>query len=217
MNDLVGLNLEAADEWDEFVSLVQFCVIDETPLEVTFNERGLDRSKSVVCVDCGIARYGLKRGCRECGSRMVGFRVRDSDREILDDPTKSMERVWFHATDNPDWLEDVIEAGVTVHLGSFATALNAAAMRSERDESYVWKIQINESATVVPWVAPDSVDKWIEDVEEFTANTGFDFLNYVNLYESPGSISMIGDPNMITILGMEVIDPLQAAKVYSGE
>lgn len=209
MIDIAGLDIQYLDEWNEFVDVVRSKVIDDTPLVIKINQRGIDRSKSVVCVQCGKTRYGIKTWCKECGSLEVGFRVREKDKSILSNPEESLQRTWFHATDNPDWMECVTEAEVTVHIGSYEAALSAAIERSLCESSYVFELKLLDTTSIAPWVCPDVVNLWNEEVDEFTENLEHDFINYVNLYESPGSISMIGDPKKLVIIGMTKVVPLE--------
>lgn len=89
----------------------------------------------------------------------------------LDDISIVKDVHWYHATSNPNWLEDVVYNNVPVHLGSEETALDRMRFLSSSvgsfespSEWFLFKLKLSRSATVAKHYVKDMVDDWANTV-----------------------------------------------------
>lgn len=188
---------------------------ENTPVSVilmppVFSEKEQDMM-NVQCI-CGEVHYGEFDGCTSCGSQEIdGYRITEEAHALISSVEQTKSTVWFHATEREDWEASLKTSGNTVHLGSKASAL--ALMRAEnmfREEKecfYLYQVRIDDTATVSPNTCPDLIYSWEEDSAALYASTQHDFVRYVNSCEDAGSVSLIGNPQKMTVIACDVTLP----------
>lgn len=163
-------------------------------------------SKSVECI-CGKARYGVDYKCR-CGARTAdinGYRVKEEDRELIENKKAVKNRFWYHSTTKEGWAELMKSEGVPVHLGneqaSFERAVDNNASGSSSSEYYLYKVKLKAFSSVADNVCPDLNNEWSDTVKDLKGNLGGkDFVRYVNSYEDAGSVSLYGNPSKFKVV-----------------
>lgn len=189
-------------------------VISEHPY--VFNpEVGFAGNGNAECV-CGVVRYCPLSRCDVCkSSEIAAYRVSEAGKELLEDTAKAKALMWYHATRVENWDKKIFKSGATVHIGDEATAValaddqfnNDFYFQSDREdlrEYVLYEIALNPEVSISDVVCNDLVYNWTKDTEAFSKLVGADFVRYVNTYELPGAVSMIGDPNMFTIVGKSI-------------
>lgn len=116
------------------------------------------------------------------------------------------QRSWFHATYNQNWLEEVSESAVYVHVGSRDSALERAATLyfkknfRKPGQFFLWEVTVKQETVIADDVMRDDSD-WYYKVTSCTEkHLGGDAQRYLNKFESPGSISMLIDPRLIEVV-----------------
>ena len=139
--------------------------------------------------------------CSRCGmSRMniydVDVDIQKGCEKYLDDDVVRKVK-WHHTTNAYDWLDQVQNAWEKpiVHVGTFQAAMARSRDikgNTVRTSRYRHVVRISEDATIDPVVQEDQ-DYWMNSWEEYK----FDVTRYVNRFESPGSISLLVNPNFL--------------------
>lgn len=163
-------------------------------------------SKSIECV-CGKTRYGVDYKCN-CGARTAdisGYRVKEEDRELIENKKAVKSRYWYHSTTKEGWAELMKSEGVPVHLGneqaSFERAVDNNAAGSSSSEYYLYKVKLKTFSRVADNVCPDLNNEWSESMEDLKGKIGNkDFVRYVNSYEDGGSVSLYGSPSKFKVV-----------------
>lgn len=189
-------------------------VISEHPY--VFNpDANFEGNGNAECV-CGVVRYCPLSRCDVCkSSEIEAYRVSAAGKELLDDKAKVKAFTWYHATRVENWDKKIFKSGSTVHIGDEATAVALADDQFNNDfrfqhnkedlRDYVlYELTLNPQASISDVVCNDLVYNWTKDTEAFAKLVGEDFVRYVNTYEFPGAVSLIGNPNMFTIVGKSV-------------
>lgn len=113
--------------------------------------------------------------------------------------------VWHHFStsefNNPaSWLSSVIEDDVPVHVGTYRSSSTLQRWHKRRIRSShlppvngIWRMRIKPEAIMHPKVAKD-YSAWDTGVPD-----GYDVLRYLNVWESPGQISLLVNPRMLTL------------------
>lgn len=170
---------------------------------------------NVECV-CGEVRYCALIRCDACKSNEIkAYRVSTAGKELLEDAARAKTLTWYHATRVENWDKKIFKSGATVHIGDKETAMALADDQFNNDFHFetnkddlrkytLYEITLKPEASISDVVSNDLVYNWTKDTETFAKLVGDDFVRYVNTYEVPGSVSMIGNPNMFTIVGKTV-------------
>lgn len=165
---------------------------------------------------CGVVRYCPLSRCDSCkSSEIAAYRVSAAGKELVDDKGKAKTATWFHATRVENWDKKIFKSGATVHIGDEATATELAddhfnnelsffEDKEELREYTLYEITLKPEASISDVVCNDLVYNWTKDTDAFAKLVGDDFVRYVNTYESSGAVSMIGNPNMFTIVRKSV-------------
>lgn len=142
--------------------------------------------------------------CLKCGSYFT-VDIRPECGKFLNDATVK-ESYWYHATDAEDWMGSLLdnedEDIPLVHVGTEETALAVILdkhLSSPRPIS-LFRIKLKETLVINEDIFHD-LNKWPETMGDNRpeGNT----YRYVNLYEAPGSISLLLDPRLIEIESVE--------------
>lgn len=152
-----------------------------------------------------------------------------SEVAFLEDTTKAVaERVWWHATRRPQWLEtvtlppspedaiflqedwfpEVKDFTSLVHVGSqeaaFARALDLESTNHEGGPFYFHQVRVREGAPVAPRLLVDENEEAPifagDEREGYAAVTP-----YVNRFEASGSVSLLADPRFLEVVETWVI------------
>lgn len=189
-------------------------VISEHPY--VFNpDADFSGNGNVECI-CGVVRYCPLSRCDACkSSEIEAYRVSAAGKELVEDKGKAKTATWFHATRVENWDKKIFKSGATVHIGDEATAMELAddhfnnelsffEDKEELREYTLYEIALKPEASISDVVCNDLVYNWTKDTDTFAKLVGDDFVRYVNTYETPGAVSMIGNPNMFTIVGKSI-------------
>lgn len=139
-------------------------------------------------------------------------------RDIVEDVEELLEieavkeYYWFHCTAQPNWLEKVQEAGIWVHIGLVETA-SVIADNYEKFgmPSDMHKIVLSDDAKIHPALFEDH-NEWPHEVgearndAEFSKHHKWDAFRYINSYETPGFISLLVNPKVLTVLETTPLD-----------
>lgn len=151
------------------------------------------------------------------------------DQAFLDDKEEAKRVLWYHATKNPNWLEEVVRNNATVHLGSKKSAFDRMKLlsgyTSNNEQWFLYAVWLTDKAVIASHYVEDMLDDWTTNVyadngmnddewfdtsiftapspmldKEFRKMTaGNDFVRYVNLHENPGHISLFGNPSELEL------------------
>lgn len=157
-----------------------------------------------------------------CGEK---FETESADLKVLPTSAPLMseefakDAIWYHATVVPNWHEAVSEAGVYVHAGSRAAALERAAdkffpygQKITDRTIYLWKLSINSDAVVASDILSDE-NQWPTWVTGCTQkHLGGDVQRYLNRWESPGSISVLADPRAFNVISVKEVRDKDCAR-----
>lgn len=192
-------------------TLISVTATEGTSINVLYKEPELAEIEgylmSVECV-CGKVRYGSDYECR-CGAKsddIRGYRVTEKDRELIESRIAVKTRYWYHSTTHANWEDLVKNSDVPVHLGNEEAAFERAIEhvgKTGNQDYYLYKVTLNPFARIAKNICPDLNDTWSNTMEKFKGSTkGRDFVRYVNSYEDGGSVSLYGNPNMFTVVGV---------------
>lgn len=127
------------------------------------------------------------------------------------DDNHTRETIWFHASRKENWLEEVLSTYDTpvVHLGTRETAL--ARVEDYRyadkvldiensDEWFLYEVRLKDGM-LSPRVWEDEDTAFPYTVDELIdSKMSSDFVRYVNRYETPGAISLLANPECVTVI-----------------
>ena len=178
---------------------------ESTPAKIIHKEpvECWENMGNVECV-CGKVRYDPLLACPCKKTEIAGFRIRKSEEKLLQSKFAVKTRYWYHSTTRPDWDEQIKAAGIPVHLGNEMTSHEVAANHhydgGPRDY-YVYKVMLNPLASISNVVCQDMANNWSETMGQFESRADSDMVRYVNSYENPGTVSLIGNPKKFIIVG----------------
>lgn len=117
--------------------------------------------------------------------------------DLLTDTSKIFTRRWYHGTSLDDWHTGVLLAPFTplVHIGTRYAALERGKSLSRL---FLYTIKVDAGATVHPEIFPDYND--LDGDVDTDRYDGYSVVRYINRWESPGSISLLINPGVITVL-----------------
>lgn len=142
--------------------------------------------------------------CRSCGKKELDlYTVKvlvlpSCERFFIDEAVFKTQ--WHHSTHLKNWHTAVLTSPdkPTVHLGTHAAAEARARDNKDRpiwEIRYRFVVKINKDATIDPEVHED-MDEWYESWELYP----YDITRYVNRFETPGSVSLLANPNVLTVV-----------------
>lgn len=198
------------------------CVACRMPLDwwQWFQSRGYSRDTNC---DCG-----------EPVTRRFGRKLPSHQRFAVESPGY-FDRVWYHASHNRNWIEDVqgAEDGeLLVHAGSKLAALSRADdlgrghLFGDRKPIYLHSFLLSDPSAISTTIYDDLMDEWpvrlddedpmplcpIEDEEERSDSYSWQPLDYgvqgapyYNRYEIPGEISLILHAGLINRDSVETV------------
>lgn len=82
-----------------------------------------------------------------------------------------------------------------VHIGTRYSALDRA---KHAGADYLYRLRVDPLATIHPLISKDKFDDWNE--REGLSTFHYDIYRYTNMWESPGSISLLVKPTAITVV-----------------
>jgi hypothetical protein len=127
---------------------------------------------------------------------------------LLDDAV-ARSTSWYHLTYRRGWHAGVIEAQVPVYVGSKLAALTRAHAIAKRGERWwLHELQLARNITFAPGVEADSTDgDMITSFDELEEHfPGVDAVRYLNIYEDPGNIALLVDPNFVQVSSSMTLD-----------
>lgn len=161
--------------------------------------------------------------CTGCGRNRQLTQVKVS---VLSDSARHMDLdtvrgdLWYHSTTSATWMEDIIECEeedfaflssyrgepmvdttLMVHLGTVEAALDRHRERLSHETVYMYVLRIADWAPIAEAIKTDENDECpviAQDCPEQGYSVGI--TRYVNLFESPGSISLLANRSMIEIV-----------------
>jgi hypothetical protein len=148
---------------------------------------------------------GFKASCGSCGhtvtrSDEAGALLRRSEVMFFND-NEVKRTTWFHSSETPNWAELVKSGEIsTVHAGSMNAAEDrVTGLRRKNDdkETWVYELRIKPEASINPSMFNDDPihsRKW-------SAKDKPGVTRYMNLYEDPGSISLLMDSSDFEVIG----------------
>lgn len=144
-------------------------------------------------------------------SKTVVRNIVEDVEELLEVPT-AKDYYWFHCTTHPEWLDQVKDAGVWVHIGLVETASVISDEYRRCDvPSVMHRLVLSDDARIHPELFEDH-NEWPREVgearndPEFSKHKKWDAFRYVNSYETPGFISLLVNPAVLSLVDTEVLD-----------
>lgn len=185
-------------------------IIDTRPRPSQDPENELDISRAIRCWTCRNFFYGYDEGCGcEDGPDVEGFAIKAEAMPLLEDAQNIRQARWFHATQRgEDWLESVQNSRVLVHAGSLETARQLVLSRrahapgSENKPWTLFELELDPQADLAEGIRPDLETMW----PSFRRRLKYDAIAYLNVYESPGDISLLVDPEKLTTVSMHTFE-----------
>jgi len=212
-----------------------FVIGTETDYSTRCIDCGMGYSDEIMDKMCQIFNLGKTVNCRKCGktySNIAEFEiwVRHDAAKFFNVDTVRKTR-WFHATDNPNWFEEIRNGGnvksdyygqgdVMVHLGIKDSALARAEQRHDEFIScygveipqwYLYEVELKTDIEIFPEMQ--------DDEDGFPSNSaapedmytdGFEWspqgvTRYVNAFEQPGSISLLANAHTFNLVAQHEI------------
>jgi len=163
--------------------------------------------------------YAECLGCgREIATAVMGIKVHPDSQKFLN-ASAVRSSLWHHATYRSNWYvgldEYSREAGedILIHLGTREASLDRARTLLGKT---LYTVKINPEATISPYVVEDD-NTWPEGTGDLSVEgwNGYfgDVTRYVNRYEMPGSISLIVNYKMISIVEVETLDSVHVDRL----
>lgn len=156
--------------------------------------------------------------CRVCQKRINNISElaapsisHDSQRFLDDEEVRNAS--WFHITTDPEWASNVSEKVElpVVHVGTENAAQDRLTMIQDDlrygDKVYMYEVKVKPEIDIIPEVTGDG--------DQFQAKTASARENhqrgrisrYVNSWEDAGSISLLIEGNMFSVVSRTEIDP----------
>jgi len=171
---------------------------------------GVDEFDIVQCPACD--------ECIEVNDQPVD--IREGEMKYINDSVVR-DSHWFHITTHANWIEGTQSAGVMTHLGSRESAmdrLNHLVFRDaektatqEEQHYYLYEVALKPKVGITPGIMRDQVTSWpkkIADIKELRFKDFFKkghVTRYMNIYEGPGTVSLLADPTSYTLVARETI------------
>lgn len=172
------------------------------------------RGRSLTCGHCGryLSREEVEtfhtflstecRGCkRSLYEKHINPHILKSSHRYLD-PDVVLQSNWWHSTRKENW-HDVVPGDVTVHVGTHHAARQRAkhtgAPAIRNSPVFLYKLRLKPNVKVNKSVYRDTSDN--------SRNAGKNRVTrYVNIYESPGSMSLIARRDDLEVVSFERLD-----------
>lgn len=152
--------------------------------------------------------------CPACGDYFditgVEVRVHPDTSNLLDMKT-ALEAEWYHVSWSANWHNSILQEEDIpyVHAGNRQSAVERYEGLYKGCKAYLYKFKIAPSANLTPTVF-DDLNDWPQTVSYpmgMPSQQGrtVDGFRYINRWESPGSVSLMIDPQHIIDVSCEVI------------
>lgn len=109
-------------------------------------------------------------------------------------------QTWYHSTQTTNWVSEIKEAETFVHFGTKEAALERLQLNNnwskDNLEGEIYELRLKRSAVISPTIHdddnrfPEMLEQGKEGDNQISRNK---ISRYVNQWESPGSVSIIGD------------------------
>jgi predicted RNA-binding Zn-ribbon protein involved in translation (DUF1610 family) len=172
-----------------------------------------DRLK-IACPKCGVfyrdydANFvNMGMACTGCGANndvpdlIVG--VNPKDVELLTDDAAVRQRTWYHVSTREDWMGEIAAADITpvVHLGTRESA-------EERIEQIgynnlrIYQIRLHDDIPISPVIEIDDTGNQPHTIDQLESNPNMvnGANRYINSFEDCGSVSLMVNPTMFTVI-----------------
>jgi len=170
------------------------------PLCQTFY-RDSDANSASVGMECpGCGKYN------EPHTLIVG--VLPEDVELLTSDDAVRQRTWYHVSTREDWMGEIDKAEVTpvVHLGSKKAAYERTN-QLEFKNLRIYEVKLNDDIPISPVIEIDDTDRQPITVDQLEPHPNMvDGANrYINSFEDCGSVSLMVNPTMFTVIDSKSI------------
>lgn len=194
--------------WDETVE----ARVSATPMDSTPPSSG-----NIIECECG-ELLGKNEVCStsDCSQMVSSFLGTDFTRKFAADIVgTALDNTWFHATIDPHWEETITKSDTPpVHIGT-KEASEEVGILNAHCGYFLYEVTLKPETTVAPYLCPDTECAWAETMDVFYDMVGADFIGYVNLYESIGNVSLIGDGTQLQVLSKRWVPVLGEAECIS--
>lgn len=126
---------------------------------------------------------------------------------FIADKEQVKEYSWYHVTTKKEWQQEASDAGVYVHLGTKQAALDRLSVinKTKYGEStyYMHEVKFNTKVAVANNVLSDD-NEWPNELDDKDIPMDSKQIHrYINIWEEPGSVSLIANPNLFTVISSE--------------
>lgn len=137
-----------------------------------------------------------------CTGKAKAFRGTEFTRQFaanINETAKSA--TWFHATLDPNWEETLTALNLPpVHLGVKEASEELGMANGEGYGYFLYEVKLASYAIIAPYVCPDKRMHWAETTSQLKQVINADFIGYLNLWESVGNISLLGNGQRIEVV-----------------
>ena len=157
--------------------------------------------------------------CENCGETNfiydLIFSVREDSVKFLDDPEVTAT-TWFHTSVHENWYEHIFSGFEgdeipAVHLGTEQAALDRVValeyFNYDSAPMYLYEVKLKDGVDIAPVLSLDdnSLPEYVTDLTGYKDYSATGVSRYLNAYESPGSISLLANPECFDVVSRKLI------------
>lgn len=137
-----------------------------------------------------------------CNGKARAFRGTEFSRQFAANINETAKAsTWFHATLDPNWEETLTTLNLPpVHLGVKEASEELGVANGKGYGYFLYEVRLPSYATIAPYVCPDKRMHWAETNTKLRRAINADFIGYLNLWESAGNISLLGNGQRIEVI-----------------
>lgn len=181
--------------------------------------RGCDKILSAETIQqIDSSQAGASANCEHCGHKMNWYAVEPpyivevnrAEAHLLQNRETAKKQTWFHGTTVDNWAAEIAEAGVFIHAGTNNAALERLKISGQvsNEQQYVYELRMKPETQVNSTVYWDD-NHFPESLNHHNDNSvkRTEVALYVNQWESPGSVSIIGAFDKFEVVNMHRMNP----------
>lgn len=135
-----------------------------------------------------VCNGGIIDQCSTCGKNSIHYYsfspvLTDEAKAIMARPETMKDMIWYHATPNKTWREDIKENKIDIHAGTLMAAYERLFATGGFGENRIYALRLKLDAVISPFMEEDNNDVGRDD--------DFDVQGYYNVWEDCGSVSIM--------------------------
>lgn len=163
------------------------------------------------CQEQHILFYGNQCECKGCGKKVWienSSPMVEPDSAPFLDKKGVMTAEWYHATNRAEWMNDLMQDEKHIPLVHIGTEASAMARATQEHYTHLYSVRLKPRTSVYEKIVMDNNQWPVYVTSQRPYRMPSHAVRYLNVWENPGSISLLIDPRRIEVVSHRIINPV---------